>query len=280
LTFNYEGTTVVSGANNFVQNQLGAGPVTITISGNITNATATIPVTGSLIGLAPGMTVTTTNAAVFPTTTIITSIGPGLATGAAQITVNPVPQANLNPATITATLPGPPKPNFARIYAFSFEGAIYTLPRPSMFLVHGPGQPVDITAATGAGFQAAPGIPTTPTAVTQTPIGRSTTDVSGVVAREWEFSALDPVNPNKDLRYWEYEKGDFSIRLDSEAGQFEQILLAAALRAGADMADRSGASLGVRSGASLAGASLAGASLSGASVSGASLSGASLRNGR
>jgi uncharacterized protein YjbI with pentapeptide repeats len=126
-----------------------------------------------------------------------------------------------------------------------------------MFLVHGPGQPV-----------------------TQTPIGRSTTDVSGVVAREWEFSALDPVNPNKDLRYWEYEKGDFSIRLDSEAGQFEQILLAAVLRAGADMADRSGASLGVRSGASLAGASLAGASLSGASVSGASLSGASLRNGR
>ena len=108
---------------------------------------------------------------------------------------------------------------------------------------------------------------------------RTNMDQSGVAAREWEFSADD------SLVYWEYEKGDFSLRLDTEAGQFEQILLAAALRAGADMADRSGASLGVRSGASLAGASLAGASLSGASLSGASLSGASLsgaslRNGR
>jgi uncharacterized protein YjbI with pentapeptide repeats len=102
-----------------------------------------------------------------------------------------------------------------------------------------------------------------------------------VFAREWEFSAAEGEN-NFDLRYWEYEKGDFSIRLDMEAGQFEQILLQAALRAGADMADRatairSGASL---AGASLAGASLSGASLSGASLSGASLSGASLRNGR
>ena len=42
------------------------------------------------------------------------------------------------------------------------------------------------------------------------------------------------------MRYWEYEKGDFSLRLDTEAGPFEQILLAAALRAGADVADRSG----------------------------------------
>ena len=96
-----------------------------------------------------------------------------------------------------------------------------------------------------------------------------------MVAREWEFAAqiVGGTGPNADLRYWEYEKGDFSIRLDTEAGQFEQILLAAALRAGADMADRA---TGIRSGASLAGASLAGASLSGASLSGASLSGASL----
>ena len=98
-------------------------------------------------------------------------------------------------------------------------------------------------------------------------------DTSGVIAREWEFAAN-----NKDMFYWEYEKGDFSIRFDTEAGPFEQILLAAALRVGADIADRggaslSGASLGVRSGASLAGASLGGASLSGASLSGASLRG-------
>ena len=106
---------------------------------------------------------------------------------------------------------------------------------------------------------------------------------SGVAAREWDFSGPTAYNPFAnappyppvpnplDLFYWEYEKGDFSIRFDTEAGPFEQILLVAMLRAGADMADRATP----RSGASLSGASLAGASLSGASLSGASLSGAS-----
>jgi hypothetical protein len=136
--------------------------------------------------------------------------------------------------------------NFARIYAFSFEGAIYALPRPTLFLVHGAGSTIDAEDWKG---------------------GRSSLDQSGVVAREWEFSG------DKHLSYWEYEKGDFSLRLDTEAGPFDQILLAAALRAGADMADRA---TGIRSGASVSGASLSGASLSGASLSGASLSGASL----
>jgi uncharacterized protein YjbI with pentapeptide repeats len=149
----------------------------------------------------------------------------------------------------------------ARIYSFSYEGAYYPLPRPSIFLVHGEGKAV--------------GNWTQP----------STVDQSGVTGRDWDFSGpLDPAKPAvSDIFYWEYEKGDFSLRLDTEAGPLEQILLVAALRAGADMADR--ASPSIRSGASLAGASLAGASLSGASLSGASLSGASLsgaslRNGR
>jgi hypothetical protein len=270
LNFRYDSNTVVSGANNFLQSQLGVAPVPITIITQATNNVANV--TTSLIGLVPGMIVTAP-AGVFAANTnpVIISIGPG---PPAQITVNPAPILTVPApgASVTAALPGTQKPNFARIYAFSFEGAIYTLPRPSMFLVHGAGAGVDITAIAG---QAGPNPMST---------GRTNTDVSGVVAREWEFAAPGG-GANSDLRYWEYEKGDFSIRLDSEAGQFEQILLAAALRAGADMADRSGASLGVRSGASLAGASLAGASvsgasLSGASLSGASLSGASLRNGR
>jgi hypothetical protein len=117
-----------------------------------------------------------------------------------------------------------------------------------------------------------------------TAFGRSTLDQAGVSAKEWEFAA-EATRDSATLHYWEYEKGDFSLRIETEAGPFEQILLMAAVRAGADMGDRSGASLGIRSGASLAGASLSGASLSGASLSGASLSGASLsgaslRNGR
>ena len=94
-------------------------------------------------------------------------------------------------------------------------------------------------------------------------------DQSGVAAREWEFSADD------SLVYWEYEKGDFSLRLDTEAGPFEQILLAATLRAGGDMADRSGMSMGVRSGMSVSGMSV-----SGMSVSGMSVGGQGPRNGR
>jgi hypothetical protein len=140
-------------------------------------------------------------------------------------------------------------PQFARIYGFSFEGAYYALPRPAMFLVHGNGNLVGDWDT---------GLP-------------STLDQSGVAAREWDFSGNTGA---QDIYYWEYEKGDFSIRLDSEAGPLEQILLMATLRAGADRADRSGMSL-------------SGMSVSGMSVSGMSLSGMSLganpnspRNGR
>jgi hypothetical protein len=139
-------------------------------------------------------------------------------------------------------------PTFARIYAFSFEGAYYELPKPPIFLVHGTGTPV--------GNWADP----------------STMAQAGVAARDWDFSGNYNPNPDShpaarsardakspappppsttDIYYWEYEKGDFSLRLDLEAGPFEQILLAAALRGGADMADRSGQGLGIRSGQGL-----------------------------
>jgi hypothetical protein len=50
---------------------------------------------------------------------------------------SPVPISNI---TIMACVPLQ-TPNLARIYGFSFEGAYYGLPRPSLFLVHGPGTP-------------------------------------------------------------------------------------------------------------------------------------------
>jgi len=117
-----------------------------------------------------------------------------------------------------------PGVSLARIYAFSFEGALYSMPKPAIFIVHGLGRQIS-----ESGFEWRN--------------GRSSVDQSGVVAREWEFAGAF------DLVYWEYEKGDFSLRLDTDAGQFEQILLAASLRSGADRADRSGAGAEVRSGA-------------------------------
>jgi hypothetical protein len=310
LKFQYDPSTVVAGYNNLLQRQLfGHSPPPapaspVQVQGCIvTSNSYTVYTANSTIGLATGMVVSITTAnsgEYFSPNTIITdisqtqitytspqgnaipvywfsinlpavfpSVGPGSSltsrrtsgAGAAARRARAAPAAGGQSgspdtnATITATATYvSPAVNLARIYAFSFEGAYYPLPRPSIFVVHGGGLPF------GGSW--------------------STMEQAGVIAREWDLTASDSTDPTtpSDMRYWEYEKGDFSIRFDTEAGPFEQILLAAALRAGADMADRattrSGASL---SGASLSGASLSGASLSGASLSGASLSGASLR---
>jgi Pentapeptide repeats (8 copies) len=256
LSYKYDPESVVTGVNHFLQNQLATGAAVPNLSGIATANSNSVTGVNSLAGLHPGMTVSATYQGnqVFNASTTILSLGPTL--NSFSISSNPANATGGNAVPIVAVFPNT-EPNFARIYAFTFEGAIYTLPRPSIFLVHGAGAALDITNANTAANQ----------------VNRSTMDQAGVIAREWEFSASQPLGQQSDLRYWEYEKGDFSLRLDPEAGPLEQILLVAALRGGADMADRATA---IRSGASLAGASLSGASLSGASLSGASLSGASL----
>ncbi len=94
---------------------------------------------------------------------------------------------------------------FARIYAFSYEGTFYNLPKPAIYLVHGDGDPVR-----GAG------LPNRGQGNNQPVI----TD-SGLVALDFDFEA--------DVRMWEYDKGDFTLRLDAVSGTFDEILLEAAL---------------------------------------------------
>jgi hypothetical protein len=114
-----------------------------------------------------------------------------------------------------------PDARIGRIYSFSYDGHYYDLPRPVLLLVHGEGQAVRPTPAADA--------PPAPL-----PTNRTALDASGVMAREWEFSS-------GDIRYWEYDKGDFSFRMDVESGPLEQILLemhlrnAAALSSGMDL---------------------------------------------
>jgi hypothetical protein len=79
---------------------------------------------------------------------------------------------------------------FARIYAFSFEGQYYVLPKPAIFLVHGD--------------------------------GAAAKDVPGVAARDWDFLT--------DIKAWSYDKADFSIRLDIETGPLDKILLEDAVK--------------------------------------------------
>lgn len=205
------------GNNNFLQEQLAVN-VRIPISGTVVAKDPKIRAINNMAGLVPGMVI---SGAGIAANTYINTVD----VGDSSITVQPAPTDPGDPVAIVATI----TPVIARIYAFSFEGAIFNLPKPSMFVVHGWGGLVVFNG------------------------GRTTLDMSGVIAREWEFSS----SPTHDLRYWEYEKGDFSLRLDTEAGPFEQILLAAALRGG---------NVDVRSGMQVSGMQVSGMQVSGMQV--------------
>ena len=95
--------------------------------------------------------------------------------------------------------------NLARIYAMSFEGTFYNLPKPAIFLVHGKG-----TDPRTLGF--AP-----------SELDRPDMDASGMAARDFEWEG--------DVKYWEYDKKDFSLRLDVVTGWLDEILVDATLSA-------------------------------------------------
>jgi hypothetical protein len=243
--------------NNFLQNQLSGVPIAISRPGGVFQGQISpaglrhVALNGSIDDIRIGMVVTAIEPAgkqFFPPGTHVVSID---SVKPASITISANPLIDIKAKagiTVDVTFWDLGK-YLARIYAFSFEGAIYSVPKPAIFIVHGAGDSVN-----------------------ERPLGdRSTVDQSGVVAKEWEFSG-----PN-DLQSWEYEKGDFSVRFDTEAGPFDQLLLQASLRSGADRADRSGAGLEIRSGAGLSGAGVSGAGVSGAGLSGAGLSGAGLK---
>lgn len=94
----------------------------------------------------------------------------------------------------------------ARIYAISYEGSFYNLPKPAIFLVHTAGMPV-----TGAGTSS-PG-----------PTDQPLIDESGLAARDFAWES--------DAMYWIYDKEDVSLRLDVVAGRLDEILLDATLSA-------------------------------------------------
>jgi hypothetical protein len=86
-------------------------------------------------------------------------------------------------------------PSLARIYGFSHGGRYTPLSRPAIFLVHGGGGDADLG--------------TTPMA----------SGGSGVTARGLEIPT--------DIKVWEYDRGDFSLRLDIDSGPLERILIEA-----------------------------------------------------
>lgn len=127
-----------------------------------------------------------------------------------------------------------PNARFARIYGFSYEGTYTALSRPALFLVHGPGESANNTtlrlnvarSGTKEGTKIVLSLPGEDGIVQEIELNVldlsvsnniAPTDNTGVAARSWEFS--------DDIRVWEYDRGDFSLRLNIESGPLDKILL-------------------------------------------------------
>lgn len=122
---------------------------------------------------------------------------------------------------------------FARIYAFAFEEELFFLPKPYIFLVHGPGEPVTaFPSAQRGGAHAAEGS------------GKSDeTDQPGTATVERWGTMLAGEQVAQDVRVWSYDKDDISLRLDVVSGSLSEILLEPAFSTGgtatgADMTSR------------------------------------------
>lgn len=123
------------------------------------------------------------------------------------------------------------KPKLARIYGFSYFGKYQPLARPTIFLVHGEGAAASprVTAlivkegATDATFTIRmpepvdPPKPLDPPNVARFSSGTVSADISGQAAQCCDFAF--------DIRVWEYDRGDFSLRLDIDSGPLERILV-------------------------------------------------------
>ena len=109
-----------------------------------------------------------------------------------------------------------PDARFARIYAISYEGQFYNLSRPAIFLVHGNGS--DIPGA---------GLPV------RAANSGSSTDQTGLAVTDFDFerSTGAGMGAGHGIKYWEYDKGDFSLRMEVTSGTFEDILLGAEVEA-------------------------------------------------
>ena len=128
-------------------------------------------------------------------------------------------------------------PRFARIYGFSYEGTYYDLDAPTIMLVHGPGAEVK----------------------------DGTVDTSGEASKERKFAT--------DIRVWSYDKGDFSIRMESVTGSIEDILLDVEIGAGVRPVSGGKVSGGKVAGGKVAGGKVAGGKVAGGKVVGGKVNG-------
>lgn len=132
---------------------------------------------------------------------------------------------------------GEPQPALARIYGYSYFGHYTALTRPAVFLVHGTGRPASPRAPAVVqtkqeqegtlAIDPPPGKDSDPDDAEieflddkitgRLGTGPSRVDLSGQAATIGDFAA--------DIRVWEYDRADFSLRLDIDSGPLERILI-------------------------------------------------------
>lgn len=101
-----------------------------------------------------------------------------------------------------------PDARLARISGFSYQNEYFDLAKPAIFLVHGPGTRVEFLWQAGTDGLTLKKSPTY-------------TERSGMVGQTGSFAP--------DIFMWVYDRDDFTVRLDTEAGTFDRVLLAAEL---------------------------------------------------
>jgi hypothetical protein len=142
------------------------------------------------------------------------------------------------------------KPNFARIYGFSFDGYYHELMRPTNFLVHGDGHPVTDDAFIGVPARS-------PRDPSQTGVGAADFQIAG------------------RMRVWVYDRADLTIRMDLDGGRFEDILLG--FEIGDDFDPDGGGSVG---GGRVGGGRVGGGRVGGGRVGGGRVGGGRVGGGR
>lgn len=92
----------------------------------------------------------------------------------------------------------------ARVMAFSYQNQMFDLARPAIFLVHGEGTQVEFVSEAASDGLFLRRMPTF-------------TERSGVVGQRGSFAP--------EIRMWLYDQADFTVRLDTDAGTFEKLLI-------------------------------------------------------
>ena len=95
-------------------------------------------------------------------------------------------------------------PKLARIYAITYEGGYYILPRPTVFLVHGDGQDPETVDEHGNPVFHLDNVTPPP-------------GTTGLPSKDGTFA--------EDVKVWTYDREDMTVRVEIATGALDELLL-------------------------------------------------------